>query len=242
MRQAFRLFTLLVALLSCSILAGAQGSPVAGEWEINMNTPGGVRTFKALFNVDGEKLTGEVRRPTGNVPLKGTVRSGSIEFSYTISYQGNDVEITMAGKLDGDGAAGSVSFNGNPAEEWNGRRLAASAAPSTSSASGSPSAGASSSIDISGAWDFEVTTAQGSGQPTFTFKQNGESITGKYQGMLGDAPLTGRLSGNRIEFSFKVSGQIEGTISYTGTTDGKTMQGKVVLAGLGEGTFTGRRK
>jgi len=238
MRQAFRLFTLLVALLACGTLAGAQGSPVAGEWEINMNTPGGVRTFKALFNVDGEKLTGEVRRPTGNVPLKGTVKGGSIEFSYTIGYQGNDVEITMAGKLDGDGAAGSVSFNGNPAEEWNGRRLAGSAAPSPSS----PSAGTSSSIDINGTWDLEVTTAQGSGQPTYTFKHSGESISGKYQGMLGDAPLTGRLSGNRIEFSFKVSGQIEGTISYTGTTDGKTMQGKVVLAGLGEGTFTGRRK
>jgi hypothetical protein len=97
-------------------------------------------------------------------------------------------------------------------------------------------------IDVTGDWEFAVETSEGSGNPSFSFKQDGEKLTGKYKGLFGEADLTGTVKGDKIEFSFKVSAQIEGTITYTGTTDGKTMKGKVDLAGAAEGTFTGKRK
>jgi hypothetical protein len=59
---------------------------------------------------------------------------------------------------------------------------------------------------------------------------------------LGESDLTGTVKGDKIEFSFKVSGQVEGVVTYTGTTDGKTMKGKVNLAGMGEGTFSGKKQ
>jgi len=222
-----RIFSPVIVLLSGVMAASAQTSPLSGQREISMNTPGGVRTYKAAFRIDGEKLTGEVERSTGNVELKGTVKGAAIEFSYTINYQGNPVEVTMSGRVEGDTAGGTVSFNGTPAEEWSARRLAA-AAPAAKT-------------DLSGTWNLEVETAQGSGRPTLVITQNGEALSGTYQGMLGEAPLTGRLSGSDFEISFKVSGQVEGTVVYKGTTDGATMKGKVSLAGIGEGTFTGRR-
>lgn len=97
-------------------------------------------------------------------------------------------------------------------------------------------------IDVTGDWDFAVETSEGSGNPTFSFKQDGEKLTGKYKGLFGEADVTGTVKDDKIEFSFKVSGQIEGVITYTGTTDGKTMKGKVDLAGAAEGTFTGKKK
>jgi hypothetical protein len=97
-------------------------------------------------------------------------------------------------------------------------------------------------INITGAWVFEVETQAGTGNPSFTFKQDGEKLTGKYKGALGEADLTGTVKGDQVEFSFKVTGQVEGTVTYTGTTDGKTMKGKVKLAELGEGTFTGKKQ
>ncbi len=97
-------------------------------------------------------------------------------------------------------------------------------------------------VDITGSWDFEVQTEAGTGNPTFTFKQEGEKLTGKYQGLFGEADLTGTVKGNQVEFSFKVTSQVEGTVTYTGTTDGKTMKGKVSLPGVGEGTFTGKKR
>jgi cytoskeletal protein CcmA (bactofilin family) len=235
MRYFIRLFALAIFFLpAASIVYGASGSygqndSLSGQWEINMNTPGGVRTYKATFVIKGEQLTGEVERSTGNLPLKGTIKGSTIEFTYTVNYQGNPVEITMSGRVDGQTAGGTVSFNGNPAEEWSGRRIGGDSASTPGN-------------DLTGTWNLEVETAQGAGRPTLIIKQSGESISGTYQGMLGEAPLSGSIKGDRFEISFQVSGQVEGKVVYQGTTDGRSMQGKVALAGIGEGTFTGRKK
>ncbi len=97
-------------------------------------------------------------------------------------------------------------------------------------------------IEVTGAWSVTVETEAGSGNPSFTFKQEGEKLTGRYKGLLGEADLNGTVKADKIEFSFKVSGQIEGVVTYAGTTDGKTMKGKVSLAGVGEGTFSGKKQ
>ncbi len=100
-------------------------------------------------------------------------------------------------------------------------------------------------IDVTGAWAFEVQTDAGTGTPQVTFKQDGGKLTGHYSSpLLGEAELTGTVKERAIEFSFTVS--VEGnslSVSYTGTVeDNNTMKGKVNLAGMGEGTFTGKRK
>ena len=45
--------------------------------------------------------------------------------------------------------------------------------------------------DVTGTWDFSVDLDAGSGNPTFTFKQSGEKLTGHYSGALGEADLAG---------------------------------------------------
>ncbi|MFN8004522.1 MAG: hypothetical protein U0X75_26310 [Acidobacteriota bacterium] len=230
MKKLFSVLSVLACFGLFATAAWAQ-SPAAGEWDITMNTPGGARTFKALFKVDGETLTGEVRRESGTLPLKGTVKGNDVQFSYVVNYNGNDLAITMTGKLSGNAISGIVSFGGAAEDEWSAKR-----------AGGSAAAPASAKVDVSGNWSVEVQTEAGSGSPSFTFKQDGEKLTGKYKGQLGEADLTGSVKGDKIEFSFKVSAQVEGTVVYTGTTDGKTMKGKVALAGLGEGTFTGKKQ
>lgn len=223
-----------LALMAASVAAQ---SPAAGEWDVAMNTPGGVRNFKVKLKVDGEKLTGEVGRDSGTLPLTGTAKGNDIQFSYTVKYNDNDLVLTMTGKVDGDTMKGTVSFGGMAEDEWSARRSGAAAAPA---AAASPASTAK--VDVTGAWDVEVQTDQGSGSPAFTFKQEGEKLTGNYKGLLGESTLNGTVKGDKIEFSFKVSGQLEGTVTYTGTTDGKTMKGKVSLAGVGEGTFNGKKK
>jgi hypothetical protein len=102
---------------------------------------------------------------------------------------------------------------------------------------------ASDKVDVTGTWLFEVETDQGSGSPTFTFKQDGEKLTGTYKGAFGEAQLTGTVKGNAIDFSFKISGQgMEGVANYTGTVDKDTMKGKLKLGDLASGTFTAKRQ
>ena len=97
--------------------------------------------------------------------------------------------------------------------------------------------------DVTGKWIFQVETSAGGGTPVFTFKQEGEKLTGHYSGQLGEAELTGSVKGQSIDFKFKV--EVQGFIvesTYTGRIEGKdSMKGTVTLAGLGEGTFTGKR-
>ena len=97
--------------------------------------------------------------------------------------------------------------------------------------------------DISGAWSFHVESSAGSGDPTFTFKQDGEKLTGQYKGVFGEAPLTGTVKDNKVDFVIKVEAQGQQlTSTYTGTVekDG-SMKGTAELGEFGSATWTAKR-
>jgi hypothetical protein len=97
--------------------------------------------------------------------------------------------------------------------------------------------------DVTGTWIMTVQTSAGSGSPTFTLVQKGDAISGTYKGRLGEAPVTGSMSGNDMTLEFSVDAQGQSlTIKYTGKVDGKSVSGNVSLSGLGSGTFTGTKQ
>ena len=98
-------------------------------------------------------------------------------------------------------------------------------------------------VNVTGEWAFNVQTDQGGGTPTLTFKQEGEKLTGKYAGQLGNADLTGTVKGNAIHFTFTldVQGQ-QAPVTYDGTIEKNTMKGKMDIGGMVTGTFTGTKK
>ncbi len=98
-------------------------------------------------------------------------------------------------------------------------------------------------VDVTGAWTFEVTTSAGSGTPTITLKQDGESVTGTYDGQLGKANLKGTIKGTAITFSFVGDAQGQSvTVVYAGTAANDSLKGTVDLGGLASGTFTAKRQ
>lgn len=106
-------------------IASAQTSSVAGEWDAVMTTPGGVSNFKLVLKVDGKKLTGTVKRPSGDRPLEGTVDGNSLQFSYTIEYNGHSLTLSMTGTRSGDKISGLVFFGeSGQSSEWNAKRVA----------------------------------------------------------------------------------------------------------------------
>ena len=99
---------------------------------------------------------------------------------------------------------------------------------------------ASRAADVTGTWIMTVQTSAGSGSPTFTLVQKGDAITGTYKGQLGEAPVSGSISGNDMTLQFTVDAQGQTlTIKYTGKVDGKSVSGNVALGAFGSGTFTG---
>ena len=98
-------------------------------------------------------------------------------------------------------------------------------------------------VSITGEWAFTVQTDQGGGTPTITFKQDGEKLTGKYNGQLGVADLTGTVKGNDVKFTFTVDvGGQQAPVSYAGTVEKNTMKGTLDIGGMVSGTFTATKK
>jgi hypothetical protein len=99
--------------------------------------------------------------------------------------------------------------------------------------------------DITGKWAFSVVTEFGSGSPTVTFKQKGDTLSGHYSSQgLGEHDFTGTFKDGKIEFSF--NSDVEGqpfSVTFHGTMDGAdAMKGSLDLAGMSNGTFTGKRQ
>jgi hypothetical protein len=96
--------------------------------------------------------------------------------------------------------------------------------------------------NIDGQWQFTVELSMGTSRPVVTFKQNGEKITGTYEGRYGTSNLEGTVKENQVEFT--VTMVVEGTtISgvFAGTYDADRMKGQVEYEAAGEGAWTAVR-
>ena len=99
-------------------------------------------------------------------------------------------------------------------------------------------------IDVTGKWLFSVTTDAGTGTPTVTLKQQGDSLTGHYSSQtLGEADLKGIVKDKKITFTFRI--ELQGTpltVNYAGTVESNdAMKGTVDIGGAASGTFTAKR-
>src|SRR4051812_3308926 len=91
---------------------------------------------------------------------------------------------------------------------------------------------------IAGQWQFTVELAIGTGRPLVTFKQDGEKITGTYEGRYGKSTLEGTVKENVVQFTVTVVA--EGTTVagvFTGTYENDRMSGDVDYEGAGDGTW-----
>ena len=95
---------------------------------------------------------------------------------------------------------------------------------------------------VAGVWQFTVELEMGTGRPVVTFKQDGEKLTGTYEGRYGASQLEGTVKENKIEFSISVVA--EGTTvtgTFTGTYADDKMSGEVEYEGAGGGSWTAVR-
>jgi hypothetical protein len=100
-----------------------------------------------------------------------------------------------------------------------------------------------SGADISGEWAFTVELDMGTGNPIFTFQQEGEKLKGTYSGAAGKSDLKGSVKGDQVEWKFIA--QYEGVgydVVYEGTIESDdAMKGTCVYGGQVNGTWTAKR-
>jgi hypothetical protein len=100
-------------------------------------------------------------------------------------------------------------------------------------------------VDISGAWVFSVDLDNGGhGDPTFLFKQDKETLTGSYDGPLGQYNIAGTVKENKVVFGFDFTNEGEThKATYTGTIEsGTKMSGTMEITGGPKGKWTANKK
>ena len=233
--------TIMTALIAALVLTGtASAQDAAGTWDVNLTTPQGAMTVALTVKKDGEKLSGSIAGPQGELPIQGTQKEKAVNFNFTVQTPNGPFPISMSGSQDGDSIAGTIDFNGQGQSEWNGKRRGGAAAAAT----GMPTQDKGDKVDVSGAWAMQIDLGGNTGTPTVTLKQDGEKLSGTYSSqVLGEQQLTGTIKGSAIEFGFTAS--FEGNavkVTYTGTVEKDTMKGTVAFGDMASGTFTGKKK
>jgi len=83
---------------------------------------------------------------------------------------------------------------------------------------------------VTGKWESKFTTPQGETRTTtFTFKQEGDKLTGTVSGgMGGETPLEGTVKGKEVKFTVtRQTPNGEMKLEYAATVEGDTMKGTV---------------
>ena len=95
---------------------------------------------------------------------------------------------------------------------------------------------------VAGKWNVTLELSAITGHPVITLKQDGEKLTGTYEGRYGASPLTGTVK--EQEISFTVTMVAEGMQTqgvFAGKIEGDTMGGDVSFEGAGDGTWSAVR-
>lgn len=96
---------------------------------------------------------------------------------------------------------------------------------------------------LSGSWQLEIVSPQGTRMPTMILTQTGTQVSGSYKSMRGDVPIGGTIQGNEFSLTVKIVGQQNDTlvVEYKGRVTGDTLAGRVMMGPRGEANFTGKR-
>jgi hypothetical protein len=95
---------------------------------------------------------------------------------------------------------------------------------------------------VAGKWSVTLQLEAITGHPVILLKQDGEKLTGVYEGRYGQSELKGTIKEKDIQFTvaFTAEGmQTEGV--FAGAVIGDSMSGDVAFEGAGEGTWTATR-
>lgn len=98
-------------------------------------------------------------------------------------------------------------------------------------------------VDVTGTWDLSVDAGLSSGEAELLLKQEGQELSGIYNGRLGESRLTGTVRDGTIRFSVVLRFRdLSFTVVYSGRVENDRMQGKVDFGDGSSGEWRARRR
>ena len=173
-------FMTVLLLLVCSIISN--GQKIDGKWKGTMKGPNGDFELTYIFKTNADSLNGTVESEMGSIPIENGKVNGN-EFTFDVNVNGQIFKNTCA--INGDTVTLKV--------------------PGMEQAMVLSRVNEKSKID--GKWVGTASSPQGDMELTFTFKVDGDSLTGTNSSPMGEIALTnGVVNGNEFSFDVDVQG------------------------------------
>jgi len=99
-----------------------------------------------------------------------------------------------------------------------------------------------SSMAVDGKWEIVINSPLGAQKAVLDMTTSGDSLTGTQTAQQGSGPLeNGKVDGNNLSWSAKISSPLPLTLDFAGTVDGDKLSGSVKAGSFGSFPFTGSR-
>jgi hypothetical protein len=104
-----------LACVFALILAAGAAAPfaqtnVSGDWTLTINGPQGIIDTEATFTQDGEKVTGTMTSPMGEVSVAGTVNGSTVAFEFNVVTPNGPIDVKMTAEVTGADMKGTLDF------------------------------------------------------------------------------------------------------------------------------------
>jgi hypothetical protein len=239
---------LLVALMASPAFAQVN---VTGDWNVTIESPQGTNTVKMTLTQDGEKVTGLFKSEMGELPFNGTLTGVDLKVAFALPVQGQSLEVTMTGKVDGEAIGGKVQFGGFGEGDWSAKRAPAATAaapaaapPATTASTTTAAAAAPVAGGVSGEWDLTFKTPNGDIAATAKVTEDAGKLNGTLVSQLGETQFTGTLEGKSVKVSLNFETP-QGTLPVimTGDIEGDAIpNGKAEITGMGTMEWSAKKK
>jgi hypothetical protein len=95
---------------------------------------------------------------------------------------------------------------------------------------------------VDGKWEIVINSPMGAQKATLDLATDGNTLSGSQQAAQGSGPLeNGKVDGNNLSWSAKISSPMPLTLDFTGTVEGDKLSGSVKAGAFGSFPFTGNR-
>lgn len=241
-------FTLAALFLLAAGPVFAQGN-VSGDWEVTIASPQGSNTMQVTFKQDGDKVSGVLKSQMGEVPFEGGTLAGSdLKFMFAVPIQGQSLEITLTGKVDGAAIAGKAQFGGFGEGDWTAKRTAGTSTTSTTTTSTTTTTTTTSTVTTSGLgaagkWDVMLKTPGGDFPASATLTEAAGKLSGTFGSQMGEVPVTGSVDGKAVKISMTAqTPQGDMAVVMIGELDGDSIvNGKAEIAGMEQMEWSAKR-
>jgi hypothetical protein len=176
--------TIITVLLLLVVSIASNAQTLDGSWKGKFSGPNGDMDLVFTFKVNADTLNGDVTSEMGSLPIENGKINGN-ELSFDVNVNGQVISHT--GVLDGDTVKLSMPFGDQV--------MKLSRVKEESK--------------INGKWIGNISSPQGEMELTFTFKVDGDKLTGSDTSPMGETELSnGVVNGNDFSFDVDTGGMV----------------------------------